>query len=527
MNRERTDHTLQATALVHEAYIKLVGDNGPPRTSLRFRPGETTPRLAHPFFCRLDERCRTNFIIRLDACPSVHVSEGKPSLKRAALNARHGETFVRGKKTFAKIERRVRVSYPVCRMTKKAESSCWESSVNLDPNPPSVPCRGETSVTCKLTFLRVPLALALLVALATSPALAQNPKKGSSSQPTYTFDWLDTLGGTQSITSGINNLGDIWGTSTTTPSEDEWNAFIIPGQGEFAGQMINFTEVLLEADYIKPFNWETLTGTSSVGVHEMNDKGQIVGHLQQAVNGDFRQYYYVYRPASSNPFIVIDYIDSSAYGPRIRINNLGVVTGHSGGQSFVWTEEGGLQYLTPLADQMSSNAINLDGIICGSTGGAYAGFAWKYAPQVGFTSLFGSAPYKTTAADINDSGIIVGTYQETRTSFFYGYRMSPSGAYSLFKMPKNYASEFSYINESGAILGRGNINGSWRPILYTDTTGVVDLFRQTVDVPAGITNWGRVVLRGINDQGQIVGTVEAHLTSLGSTNLAFTLTPSK
>jgi RNA polymerase sigma factor (TIGR02999 family) len=29
MNRERTDHTLQATALVHEAYIKLVGDSAP------------------------------------------------------------------------------------------------------------------------------------------------------------------------------------------------------------------------------------------------------------------------------------------------------------------------------------------------------------------------------------------------------------------------------------------------------------------------------------------------------------------
>lgn len=384
-------------------------------------------------------------------------------------------------------------------------------------------------MTCKLNIPRVPLVLALLVALATSPALAQKPKKGGggSSQPTYTFAWLDTLGGTQSQTAGINNRGDIWGSATTTPSEDEWNAFIIPGQGEFAGQMINFTEVLLEAGYITPFNWEMLTGTYSVGVHEMNDEGEIVGHLQQAVNGVFQDYYYVYRPASPNPFVLIDYIASSLFTERIRINNLGVVTGHSDGQLFVWTEAGGLQYLTPLANDMRSNAINLHGIICGSTGGANAGFAWKYNPQVGFTSLFGSAPYKTTAADINDSGIIVGTYQETRTSFFYGYRMSPSGAYSLFKMPKNNASEFSYINKPGAILGRGNINGSWRPILYTDTTGVVDLFGQTVNVPAGITNWGLVVLRGINDQGQIVGTVEAHLTSLGSTNLAFTLTPNK
>ncbi len=341
---------------------------------------------------------------------------------------------------------------------------------------------------------------------------------GGNTKPTYVITWLGTLGGTETWLGGINSRGDIWGGSMTTPADDESHPFIIFGQGD--GQMIDFYDVLLDAGHITPFDWDTLTGTYRVGIQYMNDSGQLVGTLQEATNGEFLVHTYVYRPDSATPFVIIS-TDQQNNG-RVLINNHEVVAGFSDTrkQAYYWTEATGIQYLD-VSD--SPKAINTSGVLCG-----YFTNAWKYDPLNGYLWLFDTSPRRSTALGINDNGQIAGTYQERDSSYPYAYRMAADGSYTLIKMPKNYPSEGWRINGNGDVLGRGHINGSWRPILYKDTTGVIDLFGQTVnlDLPEG-TNYGYAYPRGINDSGVIVGEIVGHKTILGSSSVAFILTPSE
>ncbi|MCS7466896.1 hypothetical protein NZK35_09590 [Stieleria sp. ICT_E10.1] len=379
------------------------------------------------------------------------------------------------------------------------------------------------------------LTLTLSLSFALTPmAFAQKGGKGDKggnggkgdSQPTFTFTWLGTLGGPFTSTSGINESGDVWGSSTVPSGVSEpafaSRPFIIWSTGPDAGQMVDFQQQLIDEGRIGEFDWENLVGVYQVEIGEINNSGGVACIIEEIIDpqsGEYLFYTCLYTPASVDDqgnvvASSLQYIDiSSSRIDRVVLNDAGVVASDSNDNvvdgstgTYQWTPESGRNYLGFWKETWS---INLNGAMCGPYGN------WKYIPGDGYSQVFPSdVGWDSSVREINDFNQIGGTYQRSNTSYKNACRVEADGSINVIKMPKNRASVGWAINNNGDVVGSGSLNGGWRPFVYTDNDGVIDVFSRTSNLPQelatlidgnGISD--RIGYFDINDSGVVIGRV--------------------
>jgi hypothetical protein len=387
-------------------------------------------------------------------------------------------------------------------MTNRAESSSWESSANLDPNP-SVPCRGETSVTCKLTFPRVPLVVALLVALATSPALAQNPKKGgggggggTTAGPKFSYVRLPSINATK-----INNHGDVV------------LAFAEIGFAGANGELtvVDMQQLLASQGHLTGYT------DPSVSILNLNNSNQVAGVIQYSTPASpFSAEAAFFYDIVSAEFRVLDRTTSSI--DRLALNDWGVVAGvainpdnpETGRQVYTWNSDNKHTWLgTSMLDGYGESAfsINKRDEICGSKI-----YPWRYSPGEGFKRITSSLKSKEgESRDINEAGQVIGAFGTDYDKI--AFRQNLDGTILTVSLPKSGKSSARAINTHGDFVGHGDLNANraWIPFLYTDKTGVVNLMASVVGLPEELSDpslWRFFEVVDINDQGHIVGSFQ-------------------
>jgi len=411
-------------------------------------------------------------------------------------------------------------------------------------------------MTCPLTFPRVPLVLALLVALATSPALAQkgnkpikdpdpvtDPEPNPDTPPTGSYTWvpLDAYGAT-----GITNNGDI----------TLFNGQLALADSTGGLSYIDLQGHLIAEGLIKPFD-AVEGGYYSLAILDINVFRQVLGRITEVEYTKISEtetkttYYYhtfVYTPGlpsflpskeSQLDFLnrVTNDTDSAC------LNDWGVVAGSGINpdnlerQVYTWNMLDKVQtWLGPSAlngtparqDRVSD--INNDGEICGSNGSVYP---WRYSSTTGFSVVPSNTRlYAGSSGGINDKGQVTGSIDTTKSYDSpydrVAFRSDRNGTTLTVKLPKSGKSFGGTINIHGDFLGKGDLDevgNYWRPFLYTDTHGVVDLLTNTSNLPPGLSTlaaWNTVEVRGLNDFGIIVGYVAG---AGAETDGAFMLVP--
>jgi hypothetical protein len=309
----------------------------------------------------------------------------------------------------------------------------------------------------------------------------------------------DVVGGIDGNSSYVRpylNISDGNGGRTTI---DLWNHFL--SQGFFA-------------------TYDSATQTEILGMEAtaINDHGQIAGVvtvLPSGASGARSRNVFFYSPATEDSegnliperFQIIPF--TAHVGAYVTgINNFGVVVGAHHVQNryvpFTWSEQAGLAFLgtfDPSTD-VTPRSINLLGEICG---GSETGVAWRYSPGTGYSSIYSGL---SNALDINDLGQVVGTTRSRPSASRVGFREEPDGTLRTIKIPKTYDTVASAINSFGDVAGSSWDGTRYRPYIYTDATGGIDLFPVTTGVPAEVfsgTSNNNLSVTGMNDAGQICG----------------------
>jgi probable HAF family extracellular repeat protein len=237
--------------------------------------------------------------------------------------------------------------------------------------------------------------------------------------------------------------------------------------------------------FCDPINYTYITisdpnasyGTYATGV---NDSGQVVGYYGDA-NSNYQGFVY-----ANGTFTTISDPNATAGTYVTGINDSGQMVGY---YTAVTT--------TPIPDGFEETYVN---------------YGFEYANGV-YTTIDdpNSGTYGTWLDGINDSGQILGYYQDTSASFVnYGF-VDTNGAFTVIADPNALSGPFIYkgpldgtfvngINDSGQIVG-------YYFLADRDTVGVEYS-------NAGFTNLigpdgGEVFPTGINDSGEIVGTDDA------------------
>ncbi len=106
------------------------------------------------------------------------------------------------------------------------------------------------------------------------------------------------------------------------------------------------------------------------------------------------------------------------------------------------------------------------------------------------------AEFRTYAADINDSGEIIGSYQKTGADYNHGYVRSVDGVFTEFDPPGSGGTSPVSINSAGVVTGSYILSGVTVGFVR-DTQGNIT----TVSVPGSLSTQPT----GINSSGEITG----------------------
>jgi probable HAF family extracellular repeat protein len=238
--------------------------------------------------------------------------------------------------------------------------------------------------------------LIILVVLLLSPALAQGQVGTPVPVEGYEATDLGTLGGTYSEANGINEAGQVVGSSTTAPDQEPFG----PG-----------THAYLWADGTMT-DLGTLGGETSSAI-DINEAGQVVGDSETADGAT--------RATLWHDGEVVDFGTLGGdHSTAIRINDAGQIVGHSttapgqelldpGTHAFVW-EDGQMTDLGTLGSDFSrATSINEAGQIVGTSetaDGAIHPFLWEDGEMTDLGTIPGFGGGR--AIRNNDDGWVVG-----------------------------------------------------------------------------------------------------------------------
>lgn len=266
----------------------------------------------------------------------------------------------------------------------------------------------------------------------------------------YDIELLGTLGGTKSWASGINDLGQVVGSSIT--SEGYTHAFLWEN-----GSIVDLG-VLGEG---------TVYGTDEYNVSNalsINNTGQIVGYSSHDGSLDWNEdHAFLWENGSMVDIGTLGGNRSKA----TSINNLGYIAGYS---------------------KTSAEENHA--------------FQWINGVMTDIGSLGGSHYPLTQVTGINDNGQIVGVstnVSENRNAFLW-----QNGIMTDLGAIDEYGSKASAINNTGQIVGSVTFRRWITPSdSFLDTHAV--LWEDGAMTDLGVLNFQRSYAMGINEEGQIVG----------------------
>jgi probable HAF family extracellular repeat protein len=297
----------------------------------------------------------------------------------------------------------------------------------------------------------------------------------------YTFTSLGTLGGRESYAYGINNNGQVVGTSRIA-GDSAHHAFLYSG-----GVMIDLG---------------TLGGTYSEAFG-INNNGQVVGH------SDFATGYPEYHAFVYSGGVMIDlgtFGGTYSYSEARGINNNGQVAGWSNlagdepPHAFLYS--GGV--MTDLGTlggtQSYARGINNNGQVVGFSwiagDSAIRAFVYSGGVMTGLGTLGGKSSY---AWGINNNGQVVGDSYLAGDSVTHAFLYSGGVMTDLGTFGGTDSQAFG-INDNGQVVGTSWLAGNSAKHAFLYSGGVMtDL---NAFAPSGWTLWEACA---INDLGQIAG----------------------
>jgi probable HAF family extracellular repeat protein len=305
---------------------------------------------------------------------------------------------------------------------------------------------------------------------------------------------IGTLGGSRAIIGGLNDHGQISGTSTVSPADDIWHAF----------------------RWSKATGMRDLTGPG-IGTSfatAINNKGQVVGSAEFNPASGNAPHAFRWSPGAG----MVDLAPHHVYSLAHAINEAGVVAGGFEPPNgslvripFRWTQADGFMALVSGNLGLQGTRafdINEAGHIVGSVllNPLQEEHAFLWTPQHGLSDLGTGNASSSVATRINDMGMVIGY---VRTPFIYWRAFIWTRQTGLVEIPAtNPDSSFANdLNKRGQVVGRIGE----RAFVWTRGEGVVDLNTRIPDAPPGLE---LINATAISDDGAIVANTNTGLVLL-------------
>ncbi|MCL1473358.1 DUF3466 family protein [Argonema antarcticum] len=347
----------------------------------------------------------------------------------------------------------------------------------------------------------------LSFSLTTITALGLATSQSAEAASFYSISDLGTLGGTESMAYGINNLGQVVGQSQTASGAKRaflWTdgvgmsdlghfgsngsyATSINDSGQVSGTSGLFPDSRGEA---RAFRYTDGVGKVNLGVlppnggdsrgNDINASGQVVGWAN-------RGHGFGYPESNDNPGYAVRWTGSSIqslgtlggyYSVGTGINDNGQVTGYSATarnaatHAFLWTEGVGMTDLGTLGGKNSyASKINNSGQVVGKSqtaNGDERAFLWNESD--GMTDLGTLGGKNSYAWGINKFGLVVGNSDDANESSraFLWENDVMTDLNSLIATDSGWElKQARDINDLGQIVGWGSINGKTHAFLLT------------------------------------------------------------
>lgn len=305
---------------------------------------------------------------------------------------------------------------------------------------------------------------------------------------------IGTLGGSRAIVGGLNDHGQVSGTSTVNAADDVWHAFrwsIATGMRDLTGPGI---------------------GTSFATA--INNKGQVIGSAEFNPAGGDAPHAFRWSPGTG----MLDLAPQQFYSLAHAINEAGVVAGgfapSNGTQvsiPFRWSPaDGFVPLVSGNLGLQGTRAfdINEAGHIVGSVllNPLEEEHAFLWTPQQGLLDLGTGNASSSVATRINDMGMVIGY---VRIPFIYWRAFIWTRQTGLVEIPATdpESSFANDLNNRGQVVGRIGE----RAFVWTRAEGVVDLNTRIPDAPPGLE---LINATAISENGAIVADTNTGLVLL-------------